>query len=253
MRRVLHPSALEPRQSAVIGVILGHLALIALGGWWAKGGVAGGVDWDVQRVPGEAVPVLKWRHPGRFRVGALPPTAGEAVPVSVGAGNPVVVRMEAEDGGEIARYITLSRRNIQPIWESQRDRAVPSASASAAVGDPQLELDQDLYVELDRIDEAVYQAFMQVWQPPAGKGLAREKRAARLDLSLSYAMEIEEAELVTPSGWPEFDLSILNAVDEVKQLLTALKKGRHAIKIPQSLPSTFRNLRYDCRIQFQIE
>jgi hypothetical protein len=237
----------------VTGVILGHLVLIALGVWWAKGGMAGGADWDIQRVSSGAEPALKWRHPGFFRGSPLRPTAAEEMPVSEGAADPVAVRTVAEGGVEIARYITLSRRNIQPIWESQRDRAVRSASASAAVGNPNLERDKNLYAELDRVDEAVYQAFMQVWQPPTGKGLAREKRAARLDLSLSYAMEIEGAELVTPSGSPEFDLSILNAVDEVKQLLPTLKKGRHAIKIPQSLPSTFRNLRYDCRIQFQIE
>jgi hypothetical protein len=253
--------ALEPRQSAVLWVVLVHALALALLLAWAKSAPAPASL--ISESPSSLSPItdhpLHWVHPATFRIDSPPPTplattnepplapaSPEATPP------PPAPSPNPSTQPQPGRFITLSRRQSHPLLPSPGpDTQAPPTGATIPTIDTTM--DAALYAELDRIDEAIHQAFMQVWQPPSSQALPPDKRAARLDLTLSPSLEIEEADLVTPSGAPEFDLSVLNAVDQVRQLLPSLKSGQHSIKIPQTLPSTFQNLRYDCRIQFQIE
>lgn len=253
-------AALEPCKTVVLLVILAHALLIGCATWWATAGLT------TSQVP--ALPEstnqggtksLKWLHPADFRA-AKPTATGSAEPQSTTPGEPspptTVGTPQTESTPlphlQAGRFITLSRRNVLPLLQQQNRNAVPGELTATDTKLSSLP-DPKLYSKLDQIDEAIHQAFMLVWQPPNSQKPATAKRSARLDLSLSPSLEIEEADMVAPSDSPEFDLSILNAVDQVRQLLPKLKAGGHPIKIPQSLPSTFQNLRYDCRIQFQIE
>ena len=106
---------------------------------------------------------------------------------------------------------------------------------------------------LDRLDEALYEAFMQAWQPPDPLGIPSSKRSARLDVTLDFAANLVAYELSQPSGSTDLDLSIMQAADHVRDRLRLRHHRRDALKFPQELPSTFRNSGYVCRIQFQIE
>lgn len=245
------PSLLAPRSTVFLLVVLVHLLVLGGVAWWVLPAFSTRVSAQIQTTetnPSSAT--LRWLHPSAFRVpNSTPPpfVLHHSPPASVSQEPPQAATSQA------SRFITLSRRNILPLVRNASPTAPAAESTTLAASNAGLLPDKNLYSELDRIDEAIHQAFMQVWQPPASKRLAATKRSARLDLSLSHSLEIDEADLVSPSGSPEFDLSILDAVDQVRQLLPSLKSGAHPIKIPQSLPSTFQNLRYDCRIQFQIE
>jgi hypothetical protein len=107
--------------------------------------------------------------------------------------------------------------------------------------------------ELDQIDEALYEAFMQVWTPPDLEQTAPSKRTTRLDISLNTDLALVQADLVAPSGSTELDLSVLLAVEKVAERLRSRLTSADSLKIPNSLPSSFQNSRYVCRIQFQIE
>jgi hypothetical protein len=253
--------ALEPRQSALLWVVLVHALALALLLAWAKS--ASTPASLISKSPHSLSPIsdhpLHWLHPAAFRIDlphpALFTTTNEpplAPPIPEATPPPPAPSPDPNTQLQPGRFITLSRRESHSLPPSSGpETQSPPSSAT----DPTIDTlkQAQFYAELDHIDEAIHQAFMQVWQPPSGQALPPDKRAARLDLTLSPSLEIEEADLVTPSGSPEFDLSILNAVDQVSQLLPSLKSGQYSIKIPQNLPSTFQNLRYDCRIQFQIE
>jgi len=94
---------------------------------------------------------------------------------------------------------------------------------------------------------------MLVWEPPDPRWLPPSRRSVQLDLSIGPEISIDSHDLAVPSGAPDLDLSVLNALAKAKMLLPDLRSGRHAIKIPAALPSSFPKSRYDCRIQFQIE
>jgi hypothetical protein len=106
---------------------------------------------------------------------------------------------------------------------------------------------------LDRLDEALYEAFMQAWQPPDPATIPASKRAARLDVTLDPSLTLITFELSQPSGSTDLDLSIMQAADHVRDRLRLRHHRRDPLKFPQELPSTFQNSSYVCRIQFQIE
>jgi hypothetical protein len=147
-----------------------------------------------------------------------------------------------------SRYITLSRvtsastSNLAPPANSIQPPPPTSAAPNATA-----------LTELDQIDEALYEAFMQVWTPPDLEKTAPSKRTTRLDISLNADLALVQADLVAPSGSTELDLSVLLAVEKVAERLRSRHMKPDSLKIPNSLPSSFQNSRYVCRIQFQIE
>jgi hypothetical protein len=229
---------LEPLRPALIGVSLVHLALAALVVWLASAAGTSSSNTPPSPPPADSAPSLAWFRPADFQAPlplTLSPASTDATPPPAAARN-------------ASRYITLSR--------------VTSASTSALVQNPNPSLpspssattpDAATLSELDRIDEALYEAFMQVWTPPDIERLPATKRTTRLDISLTPEIALVQADLVSPSGSTDLDLSVLLAAEKVAERLRDRTTSPDSSKFPKSLPSSFQNSRYVCRIQFQIE
>ena len=226
------PYVLEPLRPALIGVTVAHLLLAIIVLWLASGGST-----PTQAPPDSSSktqpPALLWFRPADFQ-SPLPLTTAVPTP-------PPATR-------NASRYITLSRvtsastSNLSPPANSSQPSPLTSAGPNAAT-----------MSELDQIDEALYEAFMQVWTPPDLEQTAPSKRTTRLDISLNTDLALVQADLVAPSGSTELDLSVLLAVEKVAERLRSRLTSADSLKIPNSLPSSFQNSRYVCRIQFQIE
>lgn len=230
------PYVLEPLRPALIGVTVVHLLLAIIVLWLASGGstpTPSPPDSSSKTQP----PALLWFRPADFQ---------SPLPLTTAAPNPATTPPPATRNA--SRYITLSRvtsastSNLSPPANSSQPSPLSSAGSNAAT-----------MSELDQIDEALYEAFMQVWTPPDLEQTAPSKRTTRLDISLNTDLALVQADLVAPSGSTELDLSVLLAVEKVAERLRSRLTSADSLKIPNSLPSSFQNSRYVCRIQFQIE
>lgn len=234
---------LEPLRPALIGVSLAHLLLAGVVAWFTLGspGTAGGTS----SPPPVSLPdaaSLRWFRPADFQT-ALPLPAQAGAPAKPADTAPA----REPSARSTSRYITLSR--VQSPAAALDQNPNPQISPGPARGS----LDAATLDQLDRIDEALYEAFMQAWTPPALDQPALLRRIARLDITLTPEIHLEQADLVVPSGSTDLDLSVLLAADIVAQRLRARHTSSDSAKFPKTLPSSFQNSRYVCRIQFQIE
>jgi hypothetical protein len=242
---------LEPIRPALFWVSLVHLALLAgltvfilpRSGLHATASASPILSANTARE-------LAWFRPAEFQT-SLPITPAASIPT---ADPPPPDRTTS-------RYITLSRLNSSaPTLLPKAQDAVavvaqgyvdpkppgPLPGSAPAIDTAALDL-------LDQIDRSLYEAFMQVWQPPAVNKLSILKTTVRLDIRLGANITLDHFDLATPSGSNELDLSVLNAAEHVASLLRNRNASNNPLKFPHSLPSPFQNSGYDCRIQFQIE
>ena len=226
------PYVLEPLRPALIGVTVAHLLLAIIVLWLASGSST-----PTQAPPDSSSktesPALLWFRPADFQ-SPLPLTTAVPTP-------PPATR-------NASRYITLSR-----VTSASTSNLPPPANSSQPSLSTSTGTDAATMSVLDQIDEALYEAFMQVWTPPDLEQTAPSKRTTRLDISLNTDLALVQADLVAPSGSTELDLSVLLAVEKVAERLRSRLTSADSLKIPNSLPSSFQNSRYVCRIQFQIE
>ncbi len=226
------PYVLEPLRPALIGVTVVHLLLAIIVLWLASDSST-----TTQAPPDSSSktqsPSLHWFRPADFQ-SPLPLTTPATTP-------PPATR-------NTSRYITLSR-----VTSSSTSNPPPTANSSQPSLPTSAGTDAATMSVLDQIDEALYEAFMQVWTPPDLEQTAPSKRTTRLDISLNTDLALVQADLVAPSGSTELDLSVLLAVEKVAERLRSRLTSADSLKIPNSLPSSFQNSRYVCRIQFQIE
>ncbi len=236
-------TTLEPIRPVLVVVSLIHLGIAAFVAWFAWRLPPERSEFPAAEAttPMEAktTSLLQdhaghWFDPADFTMPAVTAAAPEPPPTPPAepAANSPAPDIPAATS---ARYITLSRLNT-----------------AASAGQETSTARHDL-TALDRLDEALYEAFMRAWQPPNPRLLAAARRTVRLDVSLGPGVTLEKADLAAPSGSPELDLSVLDAAEKVKEVLRSRPDERRALKFPQSLPSPFQNSRYDCRIQFQVE
>ena len=227
---------LEPLRPALIGVTIGHLLLAAIVLWLASDSSA-----PTQAPPDSssktASPALLWFRPADFQS-----------PLPLNASVPTAATTPPPATRNASRYITLSR-----VTSASTSTLSPPATSSQPSPPTSVGPNAATMSELDQIDEALYEAFMQVWTPPDLEQTAPSKRTTRLDISLNADLALVQADLVAPSGSTELDLSVLLAVEKVAERLRSRLVKPDSLKIPNSLPSSFQNSRYVCRIQFQIE
>lgn len=235
---------LEPLRPALIGVSLAHLLLAGVVAWFTLGspGTAVGTSSPPPASQPDATS-LRWFRPADFQT-ALP------LPAQTGAPPKPADTAPAREPAarSTSRYITLSRVQTPPAAALDQN---PNPKISS--GPARSSLDAATLDQLDRIDEALYEAFMRAWTPPALDQPALFRRIARLDITLTPELHLEQADLVVPSGSTDLDLSVLLAADIVAQRLRARHTSGDSAKFPKTLPSSFQNSRYVCRIQFQIE
>lgn len=226
------PYVLEPLRPALIGVTVAHLLLAIIVLWLASGSST-----PTQAPPDSSSrtqsPSLHWFRPADFQ---------SPLPLTTAVPTPQPATRNA------SRYITLSR-----VTSSSTSNPPPTANSSQPSLPTSAGTDAATMSVLDQIDEALYEAFMQVWTPPDLEQTAPSKRTTRLDISLNTDLALVQADLVAPSGSTELDLSVLLAVEKVAERLRSRLTSADSLKIPNSLPSSFQNSRYVCRIQFQIE
>lgn len=245
-------STLEPLGPVLIKVSLVHLLVVLLvGGWLLRGPVSSdnGANSSLATAsPANASPDELWLNPADFLAAApapvVPPAANASAPTAAPAERPSadsssVTDETSDPAAQSARYITLSRLHH-------------GASSSPSAPRPIAFSAQDLS-ELDRLDEALYEAFMRAWRPPGPTQLDRARRSVRLDVTLAPDVTIVKSDLAAPSGSSELDLSVLAAAEQVTALLRDPATNRAALKFPAKLPSSLQNSRYDCRILFQLE
>jgi len=228
---------LEEIPSALIWVFGGHLLAAALIWYW----VSQFTGWDGEARLAHEGPQeefkRQWFHPARFVDASefLSQTAKEeeaALQLLKPATQPPPVEADA-------RYITLFRR---AEMEAKRGEAGASERELALLNEA-----------LDRMDQCLYEVFMSVWRPPGSRLVPPSKRVARLDVTLNHQAHVEAFHLAVPSGSPELDLSVVEALESATRLIPEIQSGDHSLQFPQSLPSNFPDQRYECRIQFQIE
>jgi len=228
---------LEGIPSVLFWVCVGHLLVAALIVFWVAPFMS--EDGGTSLGGGDSPTALnrQWHHPSRFVKSS--PIIGQAA-AEADAEQPLLVPgaptpdVEAE-----ARYITLFRR---------------APMDAKVVGDGVSDHDATLLDEaLDRMDKGLYEVFMSVWNPPSSRLVAPSKRVARLDVTLNRQAQVEGFQLAVPSGSPELDLSVVEALEAATRLIPEIQGGKHSLQFPQSLPSNFPDQRYECRIQFQIE
>ncbi len=232
---------LEPLRPALLGATLAHLVLAGIIAWLTFGQPAStdsASDPATQSDP--TTPELRWFRPADFQT-ALPLTLASEPPPTPAAPLPA--------SRNASRYITLSRLQAPPSDSPIEQPAQPQSALPPARN----ALDTVTLDQLDRIDEALYEAFMQAWSPPTQDLRATYKLTARLDISLTPEVLLEQADLIIPSGSTDLDLSVLLAAEKVAERLRNRLSNTDATKFPKSLPSSFQNSRYVCRIQFQIE
>ncbi len=218
---------LEPIRPALLLVCLAHLVLAGLIAWYvwrqpeftfltpaASGGSAPADD-------------TQWFDPAEFQSSQPAPAQTATTAPSPTASPPAP---------SAARFITLSRFQT----------ATPAPGSGAPLSARDLSA-------LDRLDQALYEAFMRFWQPPAAGSVAPAQRSLRLDLSLNPDLTLTKIELAQPSGSLDFDISVLDAAEKVRQWLSSPPTERATLHFPERLPSPFQNSRYDCRVQFQVE
>ena len=226
------PYVLEPLRPALIGVTVAHLLLAIIVLWLASDSST-----PTQAPPDASSitqsPALLWFRPADFQ-SPLPLTTAVPTP-------PPATR-------NASRYITLSR-----VTSTSTSNLALSPNPIQPTPPTASPTDSATMSQLDQIDEALYEAFMQVWTPPDLEQTAPSKRTTRLDISLNTDLALVQADLVAPSGSTELDLSVLLAVEKVAERLRSRLTSADSLKIPNSLPSSFQNSRYVCRIQFQIE
>lgn len=232
---------LEPVRPALLWVSLAHLLLAVVLTWmtWHATGVS------EMRLPSSQAPAASapaeelWFDPSRFD--PLIKTAASPLPPAAAAPAlaPMAEPASSDPAAVNARYITLSRLHATMPGGTS---APPSAALSAR------ELN-----ELDRLDEALYEAFMRAWLPPDARQLPRDRRSVRLDVTLNPDVTIAHSELAAPSGSSELDLSVLAAAAEVAAQLRERASTGARSKFPAMLPGPLANSRYDCRIQFHVE
>lgn len=230
------PHLLEPIRPVLIGVSLGHLALAALIVWLASSSTHS-LSPSIPIPSGETAQ-LNWFRPADFQ-SPLPITP---TPASASS------EPHHPSPRNASRYITLSRVTT-PSTTHLSQSPNPDLSATQPSAAP----DAATMSELDRIDEALYEAFMLVWTPPDLEKLSPSKRITRLDITLNPDLALVHADLVSPSGSTDLDLSVLLAAEKVAERLRNRFTTPDSLKIPKTLPSSFQNSRYVCRIQFQIE
>jgi hypothetical protein len=230
------PYVLEPLRPALIGVTVVHLLLAIIVLWLASGSST-----PTQAPPDSSSktqpPALLWFRPADFQ-SPLPLTTATPTPATT---PPPATR-------NASRYITLSR-----VTSTSTSNLALSPNPIQPTPPTASPTDSATISELDQIDEALYEAFMQVWTPPDLEQTAPSKRTTRLDISLNTDLALVQADLVAPSGSTELDLSVLLAAEKVAERLRNRLTSPDTLKIPNSLPSSFQNSRYVCRIQFQIE
>lgn len=243
MTSTAHPASntrhhvLEPIRPVLIGVSLGHLALAALIVGLASGSATS--PSPPNATPSNASIQLHWFRPTDFL---------SHLPSSSTSDSNLIQEPRPSAPRNASRYITLSRVTT-PSTSQLSQSPNPGLSSVSSIIAP----DVATINELDRIDEALYEAFMQVWSPPDLDRLAPSKRTTRLDISLTQDLALVQADLVSPSGSTDLDLSVLLAAEKVAERLRSRLATSDSSKIPRSLPSSFQNSRYVCRIQFQIE
>lgn len=223
---------LEPIKPALLGVVIVHLlvALILYFVFLPPPSIQSSAEPVSDQVPSSLV----WFRPSAFDA---------QLPL-----NQSVQQPPAQPQPSSSRYITLSRVNTAatPSPTQTPNPKLPSPSAGAPP-------DVNTLTELDRIDEALYEAFMQAWTPPNLNQISPSRRSTRLDISLNSDLALIKADLVSPSGSTDLDLSVLLAAERVAERLRNPSTSAVSLKIPKSLPSSFKNSLYVCRIQFQVE
>lgn len=228
---------LEPLRPALVGVTIGHLVLASIILWLASDSPSP-PETSHQSRSDLAPQDLQWFRPADFQT-----------PLPLNSSAPAQVTSTPNQATRNAsRYITLSR-----VSSASNNNLASTASSSQPVPIPPPVANAATMSELDQIDEALYEAFMQVWTPPDIEQTPPSKRTTRLDISLNSDLALVQADLVAPSGSTELDLSVLLAVEKVAERLRSRLVKPDSLKIPNSLPSAFQNSRYVCRIQFQIE
>lgn len=240
---------LEPLRPALIGVTLAHLVVAGIIAWLTLGQPATAErSSDPVSRSDQAATDLRWFRPADFQK-ALPLTrVAEPIPTPTAAATPAPSRPPVANRNT-SRYITLSRLQTPPSNASVAESPQPQNTQPPARN----ALDAVTLSHLDRIDEALYEAFMQAWSPPTPDQRSALKLTARLDITLTPEVLLEQADLVVPSGSTDLDLSVLMAVEKVAERLRNRLSNPDAGKFPTTLPSSFQNSRYVCRIQFQIE
>lgn len=93
---------------------------------------------------------------------------------------------------------------------------------------------------LAAVNQAIQQAVLQAWTPPPLAVVPPGRRQATAQIGVESSGLVTGWQLVQPSGSPEMDASVLDAVRKVP-------------KIPATLPSPFAKERYDVRVNFLIE
>lgn len=93
---------------------------------------------------------------------------------------------------------------------------------------------------LAEVNQAIQQAVLQAWAPPPLAVVPPGRRQATAQIGVGAGGLVTGWQLVQPSGSPEMDASVLEAVRKVP-------------KIPATLPSPFAKERYDVRVNFLIE
>ena len=284
---------LEPIAPALLRVSLGHLVVAAIVWFWLATNDHRGTKNDIlppvelsgmiNASSRESHSARLWFNPSDFRTPAAlnlnnKPTgaADSLVPDAIGLPptSPTFdlapLPLPPAPSQAKSRIITLSRlpASISPLTQlpptQELTASVAHAYALSGSGhastagvppgrSPLLSADPATLAALDRLDEALYEAFMQAWQPPDPTSIPASKRAARLDVTLDHAITLVAFELSQPSGSTDLDLSIMQAADQVRDRLRLRHHRRDTLKFPQELPSTFQNSSYVCRIQFQIE
>jgi TonB family protein len=169
----------------------------------------------------------------RFGDFSPPPVVSERTPALPPGG-------QAGQGKPANKYITLSsvsdeqeRSAAAQSGKSVLSQALPNEIKSAAP-------DTHAGADMAAVENALQQAILRAWQAPPVQSVPVSQRRAMVEISVMRDGTIQDAVLKSPSGSRILDASVSAAAGRV-------------MKIPETLPSSFRKERYVLRVNFQIE
>lgn len=168
----------------------------------------------------------------RFGDFSPPPVVSEQTPAlpleSAGKGRPA------------NKYITLS--SVSGEQESSATAQSGKSAPSQALPNEIKSAAADVHAGADMaaVENALQQAILRAWEAPPVQSVPLTQRRAMVEISVMRDGTIQDAVLKSPSGSRILDASVSAAAGRV-------------MKIPETLPSSFRKERYVLRVNFQIE
>ena len=168
----------------------------------------------------------------RFGDFSPPPVVSEQTPAlpleSAGKGRPA------------NKYITLS--SVSGEQESSATAQSGKSAPSQALPNEIKSAAADVHAGADMaaVENALQQASLRAWEAPPVQSVPLTQRRAMVEISVMRDGTIQDAVLKSPSGSRILDASVSAAAGRV-------------MKIPETLPSSFRKERYVLRVNFQIE